>query len=87
MIILLDGGGEEFIVLTQIKNIKQLETIAEHIRSAIENESFSPVLKVTASFGITLEEQKDTLESFVKRADEGLYKAKEQGRNQVVVNI
>jgi diguanylate cyclase (GGDEF)-like protein/PAS domain S-box-containing protein len=76
-------GGEEFIVITQIKVIEQLETIAEHIRVAIENDTFDPVPKVTASFGIATSEANDTLESLVKKADDALYSAKNSGRNKV----
>ncbi|MGM0623115.1 MAG: sensor domain-containing diguanylate cyclase [Campylobacterota bacterium] len=78
-------GGEEFVVLTQIKVLEQLEIIAEHIRVAIENESFDPVPLVTASFGITISLPQDSLQTLIKRADDALYRAKNTGRNKVEV--
>ncbi|MGM0520114.1 MAG: sensor domain-containing diguanylate cyclase [Campylobacterota bacterium] len=77
-------GGEEFIVLAQVKVIEQIETVAEHIRVAIENDSFEPVPKITASFGITLSKQEESFETLVKKADDALYKAKNEGRNRVL---
>ncbi len=81
---LIRWGGEEFVVLAQVKVIEQIETVAEHIRVAIENDSFDPVPQVTASFGIALSEKEETLEALVKKADDALYRAKNEGRNKVV---
>ena len=36
------------------------------------------------SIGVTMIRPEDTIETFVKRADEALYNAKENGRNKVV---
>lgn len=38
---------------------------------------------ITASFGIALAEPGDNLESLLTRADDALYQAKRNGRNQV----
>ena len=40
-------------------------------------------VKTTASFGIASLRATDTLESFIQRADDAMYQAKAQGRNQV----
>jgi PleD family two-component response regulator len=37
------------------------------------------------SFGVTEAHRDDDMDSFVKRADEALYEAKETGRNKVVI--
>ncbi len=79
-------GGEEFIyVLPETKLDKALD-FAEGLRSQIEQNKFTTVKHITMSFGVTEYIAGDTLDSFVKRADEGLYKAKESGRNRVVSN-
>ncbi len=79
-------GGEEFIyVLPETKLDKALE-FAEGLRTQIEQNNFTTVKHITMSFGVTEYIAGDTLDSFVKRADEGLYKAKESGRNRVVSN-
>jgi predicted signal transduction protein with EAL and GGDEF domain len=44
----------------------------------------APVAQVTASFGTTMIQSGDSLESVLQRADFALYRAKEQGGNRVV---
>lgn len=79
-------GGEEFLyVLPETDMDKALE-FAESLRSQIEQSYFTTVQHITMSFGVTQYKAGDTIDSFVKRADEGLYKAKESGRNRVVGN-
>jgi len=43
-----------------------------------------PSIKITASFGVCLDENLETLEQKIKYSDEKLYQAKELGRNCVV---
>ncbi|WP_281951974.1 GGDEF domain-containing protein [Nitrosophilus kaiyonis] len=78
-------GGEEFIILLQNTTLYNGTMVAEKLRKAIENHIFPEVKKVTASFGVTPLKDDDTIESFIKRADEALYYAKENGRNRVEV--
>ncbi|AZL15203.1 PleD family two-component system response regulator [Rickettsiales endosymbiont of Stachyamoeba lipophora] len=81
-------GGEEFVIIVPSTNIEQTKLIAERIRKCVEYKEF-PIsqepfnIKVTASLGIAMIKPTDTKESLLKRADEGLYKAKEGGRNQI----
>ena len=41
--------------------------------------------RVTGSFGVTAFREGESMESFIKRADEAMYLAKEQGKNRVVM--
>jgi len=85
-------GGEEFgIVLPEIttENTYQL---CERIRQAVENHDFSTgkdIIKITISMGIFFKNSKDTInsQSMIKKADEALYKAKQNGRNRVEVFV
>jgi diguanylate cyclase (GGDEF)-like protein/PAS domain S-box-containing protein len=77
-------GGEEFLVICMGTDIYGAEVLAEHLRAKIENFKFSVIKNKTASFGIAQVTDNDDIESVLKRADEALYKAKRNGRNQVV---
>ncbi|MBN2826020.1 MAG: diguanylate cyclase [Campylobacterales bacterium] len=83
-------GGEEFIVLMPNRDIQSAYTLAQNINQKIaktpyigSNELLN--IKVTLSIGVTLCRHNDEIEAMIKVADEALYKAKNSGRNKVVV--
>lgn len=76
-------GGEEFVVLTQHTNLQQCMVLAEHLRAAICAEALAPVGIVTASFGVAELKKGESVESWFRRCDIALYRAKAEGRNQV----
>ena len=81
-------GGEEFAVLLPHTDIHGGVTTAEHLRTAIEEAEIkfsSEIIKVTASFGVTVlyDTDKD-IKQLLDRADKFLYQAKNRGRNQVI---
>ncbi len=83
-------GGEEFVVLLPNTCLKDALTIAERIRVAIEEKPFKisagdGSLAKTTSLGVSILREGDTMQKLLKRADAGLYIAKEGGRNQVAV--
>ncbi len=81
-------GGEEFAVLIPGTTTEEAIKIAERIRNIIETRNFTipqGEIKVTASFGITSTKENDTNQTIYKRADEALYRAKQKGKNKVVV--
>ena len=77
-------GGEEFAILLPSTDIEEAYAIAERLRKEIDSFEFDEVEHVTVSLGVTESiKTNDDLASFVKRADQALYCAKENGRNQV----
>ncbi len=76
-------GGEEFVFLLPNVNKDKALLVAEKLRVELENLSIPIVGRVTSSFGVSLYIKGDTQETIMQRADEALYKAKENGRNRV----
>jgi len=78
-------GGEEFVKILPNTSIESAMIVAEDLRKLVENHIFINDLRVTCSFGISEFNSDDTLELFMKRADDALYRAKENGRNRVEI--
>ena len=78
-------GGEEFIILTTQTNINDAAKLAEKIRKNILKMSVAPVKNVTCSFGVAQLKEGENFEQLYKAADKAVYKAKETGRNKVVI--
>ena len=81
-------GGEEFIIVFDIDNKKDLLSAMEEIRTSIietdlSTEEYS--LKATASLGGAIKEENTSLRTFINKADQSLYNAKETGRNKSVI--
>jgi len=76
-------GGEEFVLLLPNVDIDKAVSIANNLRIKIELEYFKEVNNITCSFGVTSYEIDDDMSTITARADEALYEAKENGRNQV----
>lgn len=80
--ILARWGGEEFIILIPQTNPEKIRAIAEKLLEETGKISLPPVDHFTGSFGVTVFYGEDTIESFIKRADDALYLAKRNGRNR-----
>jgi diguanylate cyclase (GGDEF)-like protein len=84
-------GGEEFVALAPVEDLRGARLVAERLRSAIGGvsltEGANPALAVTVSIGVTLIEAGEALEDALRRADLALYRAKQEGRNQVQVGL
>lgn len=76
-------GGEEFVLLLPATPLKSAVELAEDLRVLIEQNDFSPVPKLTVSFGVVSYRKGEVLDHLVKRVDEVLYLAKKNGRNRV----
>ncbi len=80
-------GGEEFVILAANCDTQCSLILGEKIRKLIEAYAFADVGKVTCSFGVAEYRAGDDQESFVKRADSYMYRAKESGRNRVCSEV
>ena len=79
-------GGEEFAVLLPNTPLDTARDIAEQLVKTISNMVTEPVQGLTASLGVACSNPQDQdLHSLMNTADKALYRAKAQGRNQVVV--
>lgn len=83
-------GGEEFVVVMPSTEEEGAKQAAEKIRQTIEKIEFiykKETVKVTVSIGVTCVKEGDQKqEQIFERADMAVYKAKENGRNQVLVH-
>jgi diguanylate cyclase (GGDEF)-like protein len=79
-------GGEEFVALLDATMAEQAVHVATRLCRRVHRLEI-PVngdsLLLSISIGIAMREQGDSLESLVERADQAMYDAKLNGRNQV----
>ena len=81
-------GGEEFVVLMRETDLEGARLLAERIRRNIEK---TPChcsgidIKMTISAGVSTYESGDSPLTLFARADEAMYDAKQNGRNQTCV--
>ncbi|AEF56138.1 GGDEF domain-containing protein [Marinomonas posidonica] len=76
-------GGEEFLILLTGQGQKQAKERAEHLRKQIEHFQKVGLPRFTASLGVTSYHSGETEDSLMTRADNALYRSKENGRNCV----
>ena len=83
-------GGEEFIILLPNTTLDGAKNVAQKLRQNIENISINnenKIIKFTISLGVSqIDIQNEhNIEKALKRADDALYEAKENGRNKVCI--
>ncbi|MDD3353326.1 GGDEF domain-containing protein [Zoogloea sp.] len=76
-------GGEEFVIILRATSEAEVSRALERLRAKVETYPFPQVGQVTISIGYTQLRITDSIPEIVGRADEALYVAKEQGRNQI----
>jgi len=84
-------GGEEFVVLMPDTDADIARAVAERVRSAVADQGVAlpggPLVGITVSAGLAVfDEDIDSPELLLKRADIALYRAKNQGRNRVILD-
>lgn len=81
-------GGDEFVIVSEgVRDALQAQALGERIIEAFD----APVvvdgatLKVGVSVGIAVQDENATGESLLRDADAAMYRAKDQGRERVVI--
>jgi len=76
-------GGDEFAVILPEAGIEEAEAFYRRLRDHIAGSPIPPVGPVSLSCGIGELEGQEDWETFFKRVDDALYRAKEAGKGQV----
>jgi diguanylate cyclase (GGDEF)-like protein len=82
-------GGEEFVILLPETKLEDARIIAERLRLLIAETSIKTKIgsiKTTISIGVAIKEKSTvSIDQLLSRADRAMYRAKQAGRNRVVV--
>lgn len=78
-------GGEEFTIVAENTRMEGAQQLAEKLRDLIDQHAFVSNIHVTASFGVAEVQRSEGPQGWLGRADTALFKAKERGRNRVVL--
>lgn len=82
-------GGEEFCILLNNLSCAEQQQIAEDIRKTVEEKPFMlenfHTIHLTVSIGLASSANEKDMKNLYRLADQALYQAKEQGRNQLIV--
>ncbi len=76
-------GGEEFLIVLPNVDIENAYKNAEDIRNGIKNIEFKNEKAIVTISGGTVQFQQESCKDIVNRADQLLYKAKENGRDRI----
>ncbi|MFA7269538.1 MAG: diguanylate cyclase [Sterolibacterium sp.] len=84
-------GGEEFAIILPGAAVDEARIFAERIRQKVMDTPLmqdGQVIPITVSIGITTMQASDaSADTALIRADQALYRAKENGRNRVEINV
>jgi diguanylate cyclase (GGDEF)-like protein/PAS domain S-box-containing protein len=77
-------GGDEFVVVAEIRDAEQAKAIADRIQEALQQrlDESLPAIAVSASVGVAVAHVDDDPESLLRRADTAAYIAKRAGRSR-----
>ena len=80
-------GGEEFLIISKDTTLPELKMLAEQCRQNLQNFQHyidgQTHIQVTCSIGIALSHHQHAAMNILEKADQALYQAKINGRNQV----
>jgi diguanylate cyclase len=76
-------GGEEFMLLLPDTREAAAALVAEQLRASVEQAPLLEGARMTVSVGVSELREGESLDSWMKHADDALYAAKNAGRNRV----
>jgi diguanylate cyclase (GGDEF)-like protein len=79
-------GGEEFLIILPDTELQAAGILAERLCEAIRNGCNGKAYHVTASFGVVTYQKGQHVEEMLYAADSAMYRAKQNGRDQVVIS-
>jgi len=80
-------GGEEFLLVLRNTPGQEGRNIAERLRERIAGAKWPGGLRMTCSFGISEWRQGEDVGEGIRRADEAMYRAKQNGRDRVELEL
>ena len=81
-------GGDEFMILFYNTDFGVVQDVLEEIRVSVEENTYGSYPNrygITLSIGLTKLEEQDTIKRLVAKGDLAAYKAKEDGRNRIIL--
>lgn len=78
-------GGDEFLLILPKAKASEAVFIANKLRLRIAESSCFSKISLTISIGVSELQEHDTVESLLSRTDKALYKAKDAGKDQAVL--
>jgi len=81
-------GGEEFCIILPGAEIYAAEALAANLCQSVSVHDFKAkdkIINLTISLGVSQKKDNETCMESIKRADQGLYQSKENGRNQITI--
>ncbi len=76
-------GGEEFLLILPPLSASQVRKLLNNLRNELRQQWHGEVVGVTACFGVASADPGELPETVIGRADEAMYSAKQQGRNDI----
>ncbi len=77
-------GGEEFVLLVT-GGAEEAQALAERLRSEVAHTPLIREAMITVSIGVATRCSHEKLRAWMRRADDAMYEAKQQGRNRCCV--
>ncbi|RON60788.1 diguanylate cyclase [Pseudomonas fluorescens] len=77
-------GGEELAILCPFTSLEGAEQLADGLCQTLADHQNEIAGRVTASFGVAAWQADLSVEELLRRADQASYRAKQNGRNQVI---
>ncbi|QWB99696.1 sensor domain-containing diguanylate cyclase [Mycoplasmatota bacterium] len=76
-------GGEEFFLLLPDTKQDGAVKVAKRLRKIIKKMDIPQVGHITVSMGVTTYQENDSIDEIIKKADDLMYEAKEDGRDNI----